>query len=127
LDFNASEQIEPYFCSLALYDLRLKKKLSENFNFEINDDTLLNELDYPRNGNISKESQTRRGLFTLSENLKSVALILKIKQLLRPIEQEKILNVYQKSKGVCIDLFRMKYFEDIFLKKEENFVRREIF
>lgn len=33
-------QVEPYFTSLALFDVRAGRKLSENFHFDINDDKI---------------------------------------------------------------------------------------
>lgn len=37
-------QIEPFFCSLALYDLSKRAKISENFYFDKNPQALLSKL-----------------------------------------------------------------------------------
>jgi dedicator of cytokinesis protein 6/7/8 len=38
------EQFEPFFCSVALYDVQHKKRISENFYFDLNPDKILDLL-----------------------------------------------------------------------------------
>lgn len=44
-DVDAVRQVEPYFTSLALYDARAGRKLTENFYFDINDDLVADMFD----------------------------------------------------------------------------------
>lgn len=40
-------QVEPYFTSLALFDARAGRKLSENFNFDVNEEQIRGFLSSP--------------------------------------------------------------------------------
>lgn len=70
---------EPVFASASLYDIRLRKKISENFYFEFNSDEVLsliqNCLPYP----ITKDPKYRNALFSLEgQDLSAVYLVFKV-------------------------------------------------
>jgi hypothetical protein len=99
LEFQLGE-IEPFYCSLALYDVKTKRKVSESFNFELNSSSLLHELEMLPNGsNLDRETTARGAIFTIPENAKAIYFILRVNKLLRP-DNEKYTQAYMKPKSV---------------------------
>ena len=57
-------EIEPLFCSLAIWNLEHGRKVTEDFHFDFNSDKVLSMLKLVR-ASIAPELQPQRALFTL--------------------------------------------------------------
>ncbi len=44
LDIKLTLEIEPLFCTVALYDVESETKISENFHFTLNQDTMTEHM-----------------------------------------------------------------------------------
>uniref|UniRef100_UPI00358FDEC1 dedicator of cytokinesis protein 7-like isoform X3 n=1 Tax=Myxine glutinosa TaxID=7769 RepID=UPI00358FDEC1 len=75
-------EIEPIFASLALYDVKEKKKISENFYFDLNSDQIKSMLrPYVQNTSIS--SLARSAVFSVTYPSQDVFLVIKLEKVLQ--------------------------------------------
>eukprot|EP01103_Thecamoeba_quadrilineata_P019234 TRINITY_DN769_c0_g2_i1.p1 TRINITY_DN769_c0_g2~~TRINITY_DN769_c0_g2_i1.p1 ORF type:complete len:1872 (+),score=378.58 TRINITY_DN769_c0_g2_i1:39-5654(+) len=116
-------EVEPFFCSIALYDVQKKVKLSESFNFELNGTAALSDLDMfeGKQQSFQKESLSRTAILTLPDATKGIFLILRVYKLLRP-ENEKYLSLYTKK---SVSLIRSGQFQPPIKSKELEKIKKE--
>ena len=75
-------QIEPIFASLALYDAKERKKVSENFYFDMNSDNIRHMLkDYIEKADYS--TQARSCIFDISQASTDLFLVVKLEKVLQ--------------------------------------------
>ncbi|XP_018114075.1 dedicator of cytokinesis protein 8 isoform X1 [Xenopus laevis] len=74
--------IEPLFATFALYDLKEKKKISENFYCDLNSEVYKG---YLRNhiSNIASSSQAKNALFSITYPSQDIFLVVKIEKVLQ--------------------------------------------
>uniref|UniRef100_W5MSP2 Dedicator of cytokinesis 8 n=1 Tax=Lepisosteus oculatus TaxID=7918 RepID=W5MSP2_LEPOC len=75
-------EVEPVFATLALYDLKEKKKISENFYCDLNCDQLRGFL-RPHTPHISPASLARSAIFSITYPSPDIYLVIKIEKVLQ--------------------------------------------
>ena len=77
-----SLQVEPIFASMALYDAREKKKISENFYFDLNTEQIRRMLEgYIPQADFS--TQARSCIFEISHPTPDMFLVVKLEKVLQ--------------------------------------------
>nr|DBA28085.1 TPA: hypothetical protein GDO54_008494 [Pyxicephalus adspersus] len=74
--------IEPLFVSIALYDCKERKKISENFHCDLNSDTFKNYLRH-HTPSVTPSSQARTALFSITYPSQDIFLVVKIEKVLQ--------------------------------------------
>ncbi|XDV48898.1 hypothetical protein PO909_018249 [Leuciscus waleckii] len=75
-------EIEPLFATMALYDAKEKKKISENFHFDLNSDHMKGFL-RPHTPNIDTSTLARSAIFSISYPSPDIYLVIKIEKVLQ--------------------------------------------
>ncbi|XP_051508560.1 dedicator of cytokinesis protein 8-like isoform X2 [Myxocyprinus asiaticus] len=75
-------EFEPLFATMALYDLKEKKKISENFHFDLNSDQLKGFL-RPHTPHIDSSTLARAAIFSISYPSPDIYLVIKIEKVLQ--------------------------------------------
>ena len=77
-------QIEPIFASMALYDAKEKKKVSENFYFDMNSESLKSMLaSHPEHKNAEYTTQARSCVFDIAAPSNDLFLVVKLEKVLQ--------------------------------------------
>ena len=77
-------QIEPIFASMALYDAKEKKKVSENFYFDMNNETLRQMIaGHPEHSHADYTTQARSCVFDISNPSNDLFLVVKLEKVLQ--------------------------------------------
>ncbi|KAJ5076990.1 dedicator of cytokinesis dock [Anaeramoeba ignava] len=97
LEFAIPEEIEPFFCTLALYDLATQSKLSEDFHFELNKPNLQKMTYYDKN--YDKTTIVKNAIFSFPNPSKELVFILRIDQVLKGSYDDTI-DPYLKGKSI---------------------------
>uniref|UniRef100_A0A8C2ZUK8 Dedicator of cytokinesis 8 n=1 Tax=Cyclopterus lumpus TaxID=8103 RepID=A0A8C2ZUK8_CYCLU len=74
--------IEPIFATMALYDLKEKKKISENFYFDLNSEQLKNFLK-PHTPHVDQSSLARSAIFSITYPSPDIYLVIKLEKVLQ--------------------------------------------
>uniref|UniRef100_A0AAQ4RZE4 Dedicator of cytokinesis 8 n=1 Tax=Gasterosteus aculeatus aculeatus TaxID=481459 RepID=A0AAQ4RZE4_GASAC len=74
--------IEPVFATMALYDLKEKKKISENFYFDLNSEHLKNILK-PHTPHVDQSTLARSAIFSITYPSPDIYLVIKIEKVLQ--------------------------------------------
>ncbi|PIN88184.1 hypothetical protein AB205_0198460, partial [Aquarana catesbeiana] len=74
--------IEPLFVSIALYDCKERKKISENFHCDLNSDAFKNHL-RAHTPSVAPSSQARTALFSITYPSHDIFLVVKIEKVLQ--------------------------------------------
>ena len=77
-----SLEIEPIFATLALYDAKEKKKVSENFHFDMNGDNLKRMLE-SYSEKVDYSTQARSCVFDISQPSTDLFLVVKLEKVLQ--------------------------------------------
>ncbi|KAL1278552.1 hypothetical protein QQF64_025225, partial [Cirrhinus molitorella] len=75
-------EIEPIFGSLALYDVREKKKISEDFYFDLNSDQMKTLL-RPHNPHVAICTLARSAIFSITYPSPDIFLVIKLEKVLQ--------------------------------------------
>ncbi|XP_068594454.1 dedicator of cytokinesis protein 8 [Brachionichthys hirsutus] len=75
-------EIEPVFASMALYDLKEKKKISENFYCDLNSEQYKNFLK-THTPHVDQSSLARSGIFSITYPSADIYLVIKIEKVLQ--------------------------------------------
>ncbi|KAI2666060.1 Dedicator of cytokinesis protein 7 [Labeo rohita] len=75
-------EIEPIFGSLALYDVREKKKISEDFHFDLNSDQMKTLL-RPHNPHVAICTLARSAIFSITYPSPDIFLVIKLEKVLQ--------------------------------------------
>ncbi|KAE8292050.1 Dedicator of cytokinesis protein 8 [Larimichthys crocea] len=74
--------IEPVFATMALYDLKEKKKISENFYCDLNSEQFKNFLK-PHTPSVDHSTLARSGIFSVTYPSQDIYLVIKIEKVLQ--------------------------------------------
>uniref|UniRef100_A0A665X650 Dedicator of cytokinesis 8 n=1 Tax=Echeneis naucrates TaxID=173247 RepID=A0A665X650_ECHNA len=74
--------IEPVFATMALYDLKEKKKISENFYCDLNSEQLKNFLK-PHTSHVDQSTLARSAIFSVTYPTPDIYLVIKIEKVLQ--------------------------------------------
>ena len=97
LQLRLESEVEPVFASMAIYDAKEKKKLSENFNFDLNGESIKKML----NSHIpyaDMSTQSRTGIFEISHPSHELYLVIRLEKVLQGDTAEPILKLVQEDK-----------------------------
>uniref|UniRef100_A0A672RE18 Dedicator of cytokinesis 6 n=1 Tax=Sinocyclocheilus grahami TaxID=75366 RepID=A0A672RE18_SINGR len=75
-------EIEPIFGSLALYDVREKKKISEDFHFDLNSDQMKSLL-RPHSPHVAISTLARSAIFSITYPSPDIFLVIKLEKVLQ--------------------------------------------
>ncbi|XP_035847813.1 dedicator of cytokinesis protein 8 isoform X2 [Sander lucioperca] len=75
-------EIEPLFATMALYDLKEKKKISEDFHFDLNSEQLKNFLK-PHTPHIDPSTQAKSAIFSVTYPSPDIYLVIKVEKVLQ--------------------------------------------
>ncbi|KAJ5068363.1 dedicator of cytokinesis dock [Anaeramoeba ignava] len=95
LSLNFKEQLEPFYFSLALFDLRRKTRISENFYFQFNEEKFSFLPSNQKDSGISLVTQSKRAVFNISEPSKDIFLLLTISTIFQGDHEAKA-DIYSK-------------------------------
>ncbi|KAG8455210.1 hypothetical protein GDO86_001415 [Hymenochirus boettgeri] len=89
--------VEPIFVTMALYDLKEKKKISENFHCDLNSDAFRSFL---KNhiANIAPSSQAKSAMFSITYPSHDIFLVIKIEKVLQQGEISECAEPYMVLK-----------------------------
>ena len=77
-------QIEPIFASMALYDAKEKRKVSENFYFDLNSENLRSMLSiHAEHKHVDYTTQARSCVFDISAPSNDLFLVVKLEKVLQ--------------------------------------------
>ena len=77
-------QIEPIFASMALYDAKERRKVSENFYFDLNPENLRGMLQsHPEHSQVDYTTQARSCVFDISTPSSDLFLVVKLEKVLQ--------------------------------------------
>lgn len=148
ISFASGPQIEPLFCTMAIYDLESHAKLSEDFNFTLSTSENMDQLGSVITRAIEPATKARKALLTLHRNHRNpakVQMVIFVNKVLRG-ELEKHYEFYGKGASIK-DKDRAKFKEEAmeyvkrlarfkqnflvasvpFLKADGSFERGELF
>lgn len=74
--------MEPIFASIALYDCKEKKRVSENFYFDLNSDEIRAMLS-PHTSFVDASTQSRACIFNISHPSPDLFLVIKLEKVLQ--------------------------------------------
>uniref|UniRef100_A0A3B4DSA7 Dedicator of cytokinesis 8 n=1 Tax=Pygocentrus nattereri TaxID=42514 RepID=A0A3B4DSA7_PYGNA len=80
--FKFEIEIEPLFVTMALYDLKEKKKISENFHCDVNSDQMKTFL-RSHTPHIESSTQAKAAIFSISCPSPDIYLVIKIEKVLQ--------------------------------------------
>ncbi|KAI5607035.1 dedicator of cytokinesis protein 7 isoform X9, partial [Silurus asotus] len=75
-------EIEPIFGTLALYDVKEKEKISEDFHFDLNSDQMKNML-RPHNPHTAISTLARSAIFSITDPSPDIFLVIKLEKVLQ--------------------------------------------
>ncbi|XP_072019097.1 dedicator of cytokinesis protein 7-like isoform X1 [Amphiura filiformis] len=89
-------EVEPIFASMALYDVREKKKISENFYFDLNTENIKSMLK-PHLGYPDVSSLARSALFSITYPSSDVYIVIKLEKVLQQGDITECAEPYMKE------------------------------
>uniref|UniRef100_A0A9J2PJV5 Dedicator of cytokinesis protein 7 n=1 Tax=Ascaris lumbricoides TaxID=6252 RepID=A0A9J2PJV5_ASCLU len=87
---------EPIFGSIALYDVKEKRKISENFYFDLNDDWLRAMIS-KHVGREDEASKCTQAVFSISQSIADVFIVVKLEKVLQACEVADASDPYLKE------------------------------
>ncbi|KAK2837136.1 hypothetical protein Q5P01_014348 [Channa striata] len=90
-------EIEPLFATMALYDLKEKKKISENFYCDLNSEQFRNFLK-PHTPNMDSSTLARSAIFSITYPSPDIYLVIKIEKVLQQGEISECADPYMTLK-----------------------------
>lgn len=97
LQLRLESEVEPLFASMAIYDAKERKKLSENFNFDLNPEAikkmLSSHIPY-----ADMSTQSRAAVFEITNPSHELYLVIRLEKVLQGDTAEPILKLVQEDK-----------------------------
>lgn len=97
LQLRLESEVEPVFASMAIYDAKEKKKLSENFHFDLNPEAIKKMLS-SHVPYADMSTQSRTALFEISHPSQELYLVIRLEKVLQGDTAEPILKLVQEDK-----------------------------
>lgn len=97
LQLKLESEVEPVFASMAIYDAKEKKKLSENFNFDLNPEAIKKMLS-SHVAFADMSTQSRAALFEISNPSHELYLVIRLEKVLQGDTAEPYLKLVQEDK-----------------------------
>ncbi|KAL7670822.1 hypothetical protein ACOME3_005741 [Neoechinorhynchus agilis] len=88
-------EAEPFFYSIALYDTRVRKKLSENFNFDMNTNAIRRMI--PCFQSVDSSSISRSAIFSIANPHADICFIVRIEKVLQQGDIGDCMEPYTKT------------------------------
>uniref|UniRef100_A0AAY4AAK9 Dedicator of cytokinesis 8 n=1 Tax=Denticeps clupeoides TaxID=299321 RepID=A0AAY4AAK9_9TELE len=89
--------IEPIFATMALYDLKERKKISENFHFDLHTEMHKGFL-RAHTGRVDTSSLARAGIFSITNPSPDIYLVIKLEKVLQQGEISECVEPYMSMK-----------------------------
>lgn len=103
--FRLELEVEPIFATIALYDAKEKKKVSENFYFDMNGESLRKMVE-PHVGRCDTSTLSRACVFNITHPSPDLFLVMKLEKVLQGdinecaepyMKEEKVKSLLNKS------------------------------
>lgn len=115
-------EVEPIFASMAIYDAKERKKVSENFYFDMNTDGLKRMLSaHVPYSDVS--TQSRSAVFEISNPSSDLFLVIRLEKVLQGDSVEPYLK---EDKDKVIHYTGLVFIDNILIKFFSDFSKREI-
>nr|CAB3239426.1 dedicator of cytokinesis protein 7 [Phallusia mammillata] len=95
LSLELEMDVEPIFASIALYDTKQKKKISENFHFDLNSDAMKKMM--RQEGSASISTLARSAIFSLTHPSHDVFIVIKLEKVLQQGDIGECAEAYMKD------------------------------
>nr|AKN21433.1 slc6a-13 [Schmidtea mediterranea] len=95
--FKLEYDVEPIFGSMCLYNLKNRKKISENFYFDFNDASKVKLLDEKFQHQFTSRSQQANACIFHVDNLADIFLVIRIEKILQQGDANDIVDAYLKD------------------------------
>ncbi|MCP9262223.1 Dedicator of cytokinesis protein 6 [Dirofilaria immitis] len=96
LQLKLEPSFEPIFGIMVLYDLKEKRKISENFYFDLNHDSLRGMI-LQHADCMDEASKCTQAIFSISRPLNDVFIVIKLEKVLQPCEVADACEPYLKE------------------------------
>ncbi|VDK44685.1 unnamed protein product [Anisakis simplex] len=96
LQLELEPNFEPIFGSIALYDVKEKRKVSENFYFDVNDE-ILRAMISKRAGHEDSASKCTQAAFSISQSVNNIFIVVKLEKVLQACEVADASDPYLKE------------------------------
>lgn len=100
LQLRLELEVEPIFASMAIYDAKEKKKISENFYFDMNSDTLKRML-HSHVRCADESTQSRAGIFEISYPSNDLFLVIRLEKVLQGDIKDSVEPYIKDDKDKC--------------------------
>lgn len=100
LQLRLELEVEPIFASMAIYDAKEKKKISENFYFDMNSDTLKRML-HTHVRCADESTQSRAGIFEISYPSNDLFLVIRLEKVLQGDIKDSVEPYIKDDKDKC--------------------------
>ncbi|XP_065358004.1 dedicator of cytokinesis protein 7 isoform X2 [Calliphora vicina] len=102
LQLRLELEVEPIFASMAIYDAKEKKKISENFYFDMNSDNLKRML-HTHVRCADESTQSRAGIFEISYPSNDLFLVIRLEKVLQGDIKDSVEPYIKDDKDKCRD------------------------
>ncbi|VDM97928.1 unnamed protein product [Thelazia callipaeda] len=96
LQLRLEPSFEPVFGAMMLYDVREKRKISENFYFDLNDESLSTMISRHVD-RVDEASKCTLAAFSISQPLNDIFVVVKLEKVLQPCEIADACEPYLKE------------------------------
>nr|CRZ23221.1 Bm4167 [Brugia malayi] len=96
LKLQLEPSFEPVFGTIVLYDLKERRKISENFYFDLNDDSLRAMISQHADC-VDDASKCTQAVFSISQPLNDIFIVIKLEKVLQPCEVADACEPYVKE------------------------------
>ncbi|EJW79981.1 hypothetical protein WUBG_09110, partial [Wuchereria bancrofti] len=95
-ELQLEPSFEPVFGTIVLYDLKERRKISENFYFDLNDDSLRAMISQHADC-VDEASKCTQAIFSISQPLNDIFIVIKLEKVLQPCEVADACEPYVKE------------------------------
>uniref|UniRef100_A0A158Q851 Dedicator of cytokinesis protein 6 n=1 Tax=Elaeophora elaphi TaxID=1147741 RepID=A0A158Q851_9BILA len=96
MQLQLEPSFEPIFGIMVLYDLKERRKISENFYFDLNDDSLRAMISHHTDC-VDEASKCTQAVFSISQPLNDIFIVIKLEKVLQPCEVSDACEPYLKE------------------------------
>ncbi|CAG9532753.1 unnamed protein product [Cercopithifilaria johnstoni] len=96
LQLQLEPSFEPIFGAVVLYDLKERRRISENFYFDLNNDSLRAMISQHADC-IDEASKCTQAVFSISQSLNDIFIVIKLEKVLQPCEVADACEPYLKE------------------------------